>query len=91
MLKRAEAMRVLDDVLIKVVHVEDIVGLKVQALVNNPERAVRDWADIRMMLEAASEQGRSIDWELLGDYLAIFRLETKLPELRSWYGKIGRE
>jgi len=91
MLKRAEAMRVLDDVLIKVVHVEDIVGLKVQALVNNPERAVRGWADIRMMLEAAREQGRSIDWELLGDYLAIFRLESKLPELRSWYGKIGRE
>lgn len=91
MLKRAEAMPVLDDLRVKVVHIEDIIGLKVQALVNNPDRASRDWADIRMMLEAAREQGREIDWRLLADYLAIFQLETKLSELEVWYGKTGQE
>ena len=88
MLKRAEILPVLDDMGIKVVHIEDIAGLKVQALVNNPDRATKDWADIRMMLEAAGEQKREIDWELLGDYLSLFQLESKLTELKEWYGKV---
>lgn len=88
MLERAEVLPVLADLGIKVVHIEDIAGLKVQDLVNNPARAVRDWADIRMMLEAAGEQKQVIDWELLGDYLALFQLESKLPELKGWYGTI---
>lgn len=88
MLKRAEVLPVLDDLGIKVVHIEDIAGLKVQALINNPERATKDWADIRMMLEAAGEQQQKIDWELLADYLAIFQLESKLAELKKWYGTV---
>jgi predicted nucleotidyltransferase len=88
MLERAETVSVLDDLRIKVVHIEDIIGLKVQALVNNPLRAARDWADIRMILEAAKEQGRLIDWGLLEDYLEIFKLEAKLAELKVWYGPI---
>ncbi len=44
-----------------------------------------------MMLEAAREQERPIDWQLLADYLAVFQLETKLVELEMWYGKTGRE
>lgn len=87
MLKRAEVLPVLGDLNIKVVHIEDITGLKIQALVNNPERAAKDWADIRMMLEAAGQQARELDWELLTDYLAIFQLEAKLAELKEWYGK----
>ena len=88
MLRRAELLPVLDDLGIRVVHIEDIAGLKVQALINNPDRATKDWADIRMMLEAAGEQGRSIDWALLADYLAVFNLESKLAELKEWYGTI---
>lgn len=86
MLERAEAIRVLGDLSIRVVHLEDIIGLKVQALVNDPSRASRDWADIRMMLEAAGEQKAAIDWPLLTDYLEIFHLEAKLPELKDYYG-----
>lgn len=88
MLKRADSLPVLDDVRVKVVQIEDIAGLKVQALVNNPDRATRDWADIRMLLEAAGEQKRAVDWELLGDYLALFQLESKLAELKEWYGSV---
>ena len=87
MLKRAEAMPVLGDLNIRVVQLEDIVGLKVQAAVNDPTRASRDWADIRLMLETAGEQGRAIDWPLLTDYLEIFHLETRLPELKGYYGQ----
>ena len=87
MLSRAESVPVLDGLAVKVVHIEDIVGLKVQASVNNPARAAHDWADIRMILEAAGEQGSSIDWSLIADYLAIFHLEARLDELKRYHGK----
>lgn len=86
MLSRAESMPVLDGLAVKVVHIEDIVGLKVQASVNNPARASHDWADIRMILEAAGEQGRPVDWPLIADYLAIFHLEARLGELKGYHG-----
>lgn len=90
MLRRAEKLIVLDDVRLPVVQVEDIIGLKVQAAINAPERAARDWADIRMLLEAAARQEqRQIDWDLLADYLTIFNLQEKLPELKSWHGPAG--
>jgi len=86
MLKRADALPLTGDFKIRVVHTEDIIGLKVQALTNNPSRATRDWSDIRMLLESASEQGSSIDWELLTDYLDLFSLRERLGELKHWYG-----
>lgn len=88
MLKRAEALPVLDDLTIRVVQVEDIIGLKVQAVVNNPARETRDWADIRMILEAAREQGTAIDWTLVTDYLKIFGLEARLAELKGYHGHV---
>jgi predicted nucleotidyltransferase len=80
MLKRAEPIWVLGDLSVRVVHLEDIIGLKVQAAVNDPSRAVQDWADIRMMLESARDQRKAIDWPLIGDYLEIFDLQTRLPK-----------
>lgn len=48
-----------------VATIEDIIGLKIQALVNDPARAVGDWNDIRLLLESAHTQGLRLDWELL--------------------------
>ncbi len=90
MLRRAEALPVMDDLTIRVVHREDIIGLKIQALVNDPSRAERDWADILMILEAAKQQGVSIDWCLVEDYLKLFQLESRLDELKTYYGKADR-
>lgn len=87
MLKRAESLEVFDGVRVKVVQVEDLIGLKIQTLVNNPNRADRDWMDIRMLLDASAEQSARVDWELLADYLEIFRMKDKLSELRAWHGK----
>lgn len=91
MLKRAEVLPVLGDFQIRVVHVEDIIGLKVQASVNAPERASKDWADIRMMLEACGAQGREVNWKLIEDYLEIFGLESRLAELKGFYGPANRD
>jgi hypothetical protein len=86
MLRRAERLRVSPQIHLPVVAIEDIIGLKVQALVNDPSRAVSDWNDIHLLLAAAREQQVTMDWELLEDYLRLFKLEDKLPHLKSVHG-----
>ena len=85
MIKRADNMSVFDELSIKVVQVEDIIGLKVQASVNDVLRARGDWADIHMMIRAAGETGASVDWDLITEYLDVFSLENKLVELKETY------
>jgi hypothetical protein len=47
---------------------------------------VGDWNDIRLLLAAACDQGRTLDWALREDYLRLFDLEDKLSELKSIHG-----
>jgi len=86
MLRRAERLPRGGDPSLPVVGIEDLVGLKIQALVNDPTRAVGDWNDIRLLLEATRDQGVTLDWALLEDYLRLFDLDGKLPELKSIHG-----
>ncbi len=91
MIERAESLPLFDEFSIRVVHLEDIIGLKVQALANNPSRQTKDWADIRMLLEAAGQQGTRIDWALVTEYLRIFHLEAKLTELKEIHGHADKK
>jgi hypothetical protein len=86
MLGRAERIRIDADLSLPVAQAEDIIGLKIQALKNDPSRAMGDWHDILLLLAAAGRQRHAIDWPLLEDYLRLFHLEAKLPELKSAYG-----
>jgi predicted nucleotidyltransferase len=86
MLDRCDRISVADGVDLPVVQVEDIIGLKIQAAVNDPRRHDRDWFDIKQILENISESDQSIDWELLGDYLALFDLGDQLENMKGWYG-----
>ena len=88
MLRRAERLTAGTGLTLPVVSIEDIIGLKVQAVVNDPARAVGDWNDIRLLLETAREQRLTVDWELLEDYLRLFQLEARLPELKSIHGAV---
>ena len=65
MLQRAEPVEVEPGFRIRVARVEDIIGLKVQAMSNNPARTESDVHDIRLLVRAAREQGSALDWELL--------------------------
>ena len=85
-LQRAERIRIDDDLAIPVARIEDIIGLKIQALANDPARAVGDWHDILLLIAAAPQQGRPVDWLLVEDYLRLFHLEHRLPELKSAHG-----
>ena len=85
MLERAERIEVEAGYSLPVVEIEDLIGLKVQAIVNDPKRSTWDWADIRMMLETCSETGQAIDWQLLQEYMDLLHLGDKLAELKDWH------
>jgi len=87
MLDRADQIEVVEGLSLPVVHAEDIIGLKIQAAVNAPQRATADWADIQIILETSGENGLPIDWALLDEYLDLFKLSAKLDTLKSWYGE----
>jgi len=86
MLRRAERLPVSAGLALPVAVIEDIVGLKIQAVANDPSRALADWHDIGLLLAAAREQRVALDWELLEDYLRLFHFEARLPELKSIHG-----
>lgn len=85
MLDRAERLPLAGACTIPVLQVEDIIGLKIQASVNNPARVLGDWNDIHRLVRHAAEESLPLRWDLIADYLAIFRLDAKMTELRSLY------
>ena len=87
MLERAARLPWPGGIAVPVVHLEDLIGLKIQALVNDPARQERDWADILQIVSHAGNYSIPIDWELVGDYLALFDLGDKLPQLTHLYGQ----
>lgn len=87
MLKRAERFSLTPDCSIPVVQTEDIIGLKIQASVNDPDRQIRDWSDIFMLVEHAAREAKGIDWKLVEDYLSLFDLADRLEELKQHHGK----
>jgi predicted nucleotidyltransferase len=88
MLKRAELISVDADVRLRVVQIEDLVGLKVQAMYNDPRRAIGDWDDIRLLLQSAGMHRLAVDWELMEDYLRLFGWQEKISEFKAIYGPV---
>jgi len=79
MLKRAKECAILKDKFrVKVLAPEDLIGLKIQAGANDPQRETRDWADIEQLLVLHKGQ---LDIGLLRQYFRLFDLEPKLEEL----------
>ncbi|MDQ8205607.1 hypothetical protein [Pelagicoccus sp. SDUM812003] len=70
----------------RVLQPEDLIGLKLQALVNDPSREAGELEDMRALLRAAKSVGRGVDWELLEDYFGLFDRTETLERLRSEHG-----
>ena len=87
MLQRAERLPWPGGISVPVVHLEDLIGLKVQALVNDPTRQPGDWADILQLIRHAGDCQSPVDWELLNDYFTLFDLADKVSELQLLYGQ----
>ena len=82
MLVRANHMPLgADSIGVPVVQVEDLIGLKVQALVNDPDRRRGELVDIRALLETAAERNAGLDRARVEEYFTIFNEQDELAEL----------
>lgn len=59
---------------------EDIIGLKLQAVYNNPKREKIDIADIEMLV---SVHDKELDWELLKKYFMIFQMDDLFTKIKE--------
>jgi predicted nucleotidyltransferase len=68
---------------IKVATIEDLIGLKIQALTNDPTRRSSDLADIETLLDLHNSH---LDWDLLEGYFQLFEQTDVLRRLKEKYG-----
>jgi predicted nucleotidyltransferase len=66
---------------IKCVKAEDLIGLKIQAYVNDPKRELQDKADIAALID----RSRDLDWERIKEYADLFSEWPTLERLRRLY------
>lgn len=84
MLRRAETKEIFGgEFNIKVLKPEDIIGLKLQAIANNPKRTNQEYSDIESILE---NLGKNLDWKLLKQYFSLFEQDKKFEELKKRFG-----
>lgn len=70
----------------KVLKIEDIIGFKLQAIVNNEKRRAIDLADIESLMEL---RGSQIDWSLVKEYFLLFEYNKLFNELKKNMAKIS--
>ncbi|MBI4612895.1 MAG: nucleotidyltransferase [Planctomycetes bacterium] len=80
MLERADRVPIgKRGVQVKIVQVEDLIGLKVYAIDNNPKRRSKDWNDIVMLADRFRDR---LDWNRVRSYFSLFGREGELETLR---------
>jgi hypothetical protein len=81
MLGRAKEKEIFNgEMKIRVLCPEDLIGLKLQAMRNNPSREQTDRADIEALVSLHREK---LDWELLEGYFKLFEMEDSFKKLRD--------
>lgn len=65
---------------------EDLIGLKLQAMVNDPKRTDHELSDISLLLDACKIREQPIDWELLEDHFGLFEKQELFQRLKTEHG-----
>jgi len=81
MLARSEERKI-DNITVKVLIPEDIIGLLVQAMANDPDRKYQSLADIQAILDKYHAE---VDWNLIKEYFHIFGLDKIFSTIRRRY------
>ncbi len=83
MLERAVVKKVYNEQYeVRVLCPEDLVGLKVQAMVNDPEREMKEKADIDSIAIALGSQ---LDWKVIEDYYRMLNKSDDFEVLKRKY------
>ena len=59
---------------------EDVIGLKVQAMFNDPERRAQEQNDIERLM---AQYGRRLDWNRIEEFYDVFGLAEEAKKLRE--------
>ncbi|MBI2266985.1 MAG: nucleotidyltransferase family protein [Armatimonadetes bacterium] len=85
MLARADEKEVFGGSLtIRVLRPEDLIGLKLQAMKNDPARSAVDAADIEALV---ASQGNSLSWPIIEEYCRILAMGDWYDKIRGRAGK----
>ncbi|MBI5632028.1 MAG: nucleotidyl transferase AbiEii/AbiGii toxin family protein [Nitrospirae bacterium] len=80
MLKRAVEKEIFSGSMkVRTMIPEDIIGLKLQAVYNNPKREKVDMADIEMLVSVHKD----LDWDLLKVYFTIFQMDGLFEKIKE--------
>jgi len=83
MLERAEHKVLFGNgITLAVLQPEDLIGLKLQALVNDPRREPVDRSDIEMLMAV---RDRNMNWGIIREYFEIFEMLELFNELERKY------
>ena len=83
MINRAEEKRMFNETLpVRIIKVEDLIGLKAQAMANDEKRKAIDFADIEALVTLHKT---SLDWDTVKEYFSLFEFESLFDELKDRY------
>ena len=68
---------------IRVADPEDVIGFKVQAIANNPDRRLQDQADIERLMAIRRDR---LDWKRIQEYYDLFSMGEEAQRLQERFG-----
>ena len=83
MLRRAKKLPIDKGHHARVAAPEDVIGLKVQSMANDPSRKSADLVDIEALM---SRLGKKLDWKILQEYFILFGMKDLYGRLKGRFG-----
>lgn len=71
------------EIVLNILMPEDLIGLKLQALMNDEGRKTRELADIQMIMERFKD---TINWSIVKEHFDIFSQQALFLKLKERYG-----
>ena len=69
---------------LKTAQPEDVIGLKVQALFNDPERSAQERSDIERLMAVYR---RKLDWNRILEFYEVFGFSEEAKKLRERFDR----
>ena len=86
MLERAKAYSVFSaKFTIRTLEPEDVIGLKVQAMSNDPQRRAQEVSDIEKL---CALYGTRLDWQRILEFYRVFDIEADALDLKIRFGNV---
>jgi hypothetical protein len=70
------------EIVVRVLRPDDLIGMKIQAIANDPQRTALDRYDIEELLRL---HGATLDWQLVEEYFNLFEMSDLFAELDTKY------